>query len=110
VNSPPLRSSEVSGTEQALLHKLRIDRNGHRYRGSSLPACESCRWLRVRILRQIAHLRSYTLLFALADVPEDHRTLSQRTSAIDSERQRMTVRNNTPNEYLSIIIDTNEIP
>jgi hypothetical protein len=37
--------------------------------------CESCPWLRVRILRQIAHLRSYTLLFALAYVPEDHRII-----------------------------------
>jgi hypothetical protein len=60
-----------SHTEQAMLDKLRIDRNGHRYRAR----LRELSWLRVRILRQIAHLRSYTLLFALADVPEDHRII-----------------------------------
>jgi hypothetical protein len=39
-------------------------------------------WLQVRILRQIAHLRSYILLFALADVPE-HRRIIESTNVSD---------------------------
>jgi hypothetical protein len=58
--------------------------------------CESCPWLRVRILRQIAHLRSYTLLFALADVPEDYRIIDNERSAINSERQPTRVQSITP--------------
>jgi hypothetical protein len=82
VDSPSLRSSEESRTDQAMLDKLRIDRTDSDENHPSY--CESCRCLWVRILRQIAHLRSHTLLFALTDVPEDRRSLNQRTSANDS--------------------------
>ena len=63
----------------------------------------------VRILREIAHLRSDTLLFALVDVPEDHRPLSQRTSTNVNNVNERQCRTLLPHEYLSNI-ETNEIP
>jgi hypothetical protein len=52
-------------------------------------------WLKregsVRILREVAHLRSDTLLFAQVDVPEDHRPLSERTTVQNMTSARISL-------------------
>src|SRR3981081_2981246 len=98
VDSPLLRSSEASRTDQPMLNKLRIDRKGHRYSEPSfllvrVAAGSECAFCdKLRIYARTLYFLHWPMFQKIIGhcVNERQRTTAnvndrQRTSTIDSE-------------------------